>query len=281
MTVVAPHTPTEGHADEEQQLMELLPMVKRMAAKMRRRLPGHVEMDDLVGEGVIGLVDAFRKFDARRRVKVETYVQHRIRGAMLDGLRSLDSVSRDMRKKNKNAEEKHRLLEAQLGRPVQDDEMARAMGISLKAWHRTTRQLQVVGLEWMRPMAGTGVNQISEENLADDREPSPMDLCFRREQRDLLKRALDRLSEREQRVVRLYYDRELTMKQIGAKLRIDESRVSQLHSGAIARLRSGIRALLRGSGCAANPFHRSNAVGDRGDSVPLFAATRVSAPCSV
>src|SRR5437870_966047 len=108
----------------DQLMVRLLPLVKRMALQMRERLPAHVDLDDLVGAGVLGLIDAVRKFDARKHVKLESYARHRIRGAILDGLRSLDGASRDMRRKAKGAEKVYRVLERKLGRPVGDDEMA-------------------------------------------------------------------------------------------------------------------------------------------------------------
>jgi len=229
-------------------VLKLLPLVKRMAQQMRERLPLHVELDDLVSTGTLGLVDAVGKFDSRKDVKLESYARHRIRGAMLDGLRSVDSASRDMRKKEKKAERVYRSLEVRLGRPPSDLEMAEAHGITLMMWYRTVRELQAVGFDWLRPMSSVGVKELKEasgESLPAVGRDNQFDQCYHREQRDLLNRAMSRLSGRERQVVQLYYDHDLTMRQIGSRLGIDESRVSQLHSAALARLRSRINDMVR------------------------------------
>jgi RNA polymerase sigma factor for flagellar operon FliA len=232
-------------AERDAAVVKLLSLVKRVAFEMREHLPAHLEVDDLAGAGVVGLLDAVRKFDARKHVKIETYARHRIRGAILDSLRSLDTASRDMRRKNKAAERVYHQLQAQAGRPVNDDEMARALGISLKKWYRTVQELQSMGIDWLRP------TQVPEDRVADvqdlpaDNRENPLDLCYRREQRDLLARALAQLSERERAVVTLYYEQEMTMKEIGDQLCVDESRVSQLHSAALGHLRSRVQSMLR------------------------------------
>lgn len=240
-------TPNSGKNGEAQGevVARLLPLVKRTALQMREHLPAHVDVDDLVGTGVLGLLDAVRKFDAGKRVKLESYARYRIRGAILDGLRSLDSASRDMRKKNKKVEKVYRELESQLGRPVTDPEMAEALGISLPKWYSIVQELQAVGINWLRPAWYVPPQAPVEECLvADDRE-NPFDLCYRREQRDLLNQAIARLPERERTIVSLYYTQDLTMKEIAERLDIDESRVSQLHSGALARLRMRVQAMIR------------------------------------
>jgi RNA polymerase sigma factor for flagellar operon FliA len=234
--------------NHKQLVVQLLPLVKRMALQIRERLPLHVEIADLMSTGALGLVDAVHKFDARQHVKLESYARHRIRGAILDGLRDLDSASRDMRKKNKKAATAYHCLEVELGRPPTNSEMAEALGVSLEKWYRTVRELQAVGLEWFRPMGSVGmkdVRQPSEETLVADNRDDQFELCYHRERREIFHRALVRLPERQRQIVLLYYGRELTMKEIGRKLGIDESRVSQLHSAALIRLRSRVRDILR------------------------------------
>ncbi|HTG60419.1 MAG TPA: FliA/WhiG family RNA polymerase sigma factor [Terriglobia bacterium] len=226
-------------------VVKLLSLVKRVAFEMREHLPAHVEVDDLAGAGVLGLLDAVRRFDARKHVKIETYARHRIRGAILDSLRSLDTASRDMRRKNKAAERVYHELQARAGRPVRDDEMARALGISLKKWYSAVQELQTMGIDWLRPTQ-IPETPLSVTELPADNQKNQMDLCYRQEQRDLLARALTRLSERERTVVTLYYEEEMTMKEIGEQLGIDESRVSQLHSAAIGHLRNRVQSMLRG-----------------------------------
>jgi RNA polymerase sigma factor for flagellar operon FliA len=228
-------------------LLAMAPLVKRVAFEMRQHLPPHVEMDDLVGAGTLGLVDALRKFDPSRKVKLESYARHRIRGGILDALRTLDPATRDMRRRARKVETTYRELEARLGRPVQDEEMARALGISLKVWHRWAREVHVLGPDgWQRceTAAAAGKLPRQEEGWMAVPQEDPFDLCYRREQRDLLNRALARLPERERLIVTLYYQQDLTMKEIAARLEVDESRVSQLHAEALERLKARVRASL-------------------------------------
>jgi RNA polymerase sigma factor for flagellar operon FliA len=237
-------------ARHEALVLSLLPLVKRVAYQMRERLPLHIELDDLVSSGVIGLVDAVRKFDGRRHVRLDHYARHRIRGAMLDGLRSLDTVSRDMRKKNRKAETVYHQLEMKLGRSPSDGELAAGLGMSLDTWYRAVRELQALGMDWLRPLGAVGMKgqrPAHEDALAADNERHQFHSCYRREQKEILSRALARIPERERQIVRLYYQQELTMKEIGRKLKIDESRVSQLHSAALARLQRQVKGILSGT----------------------------------
>ncbi|MGH9355660.1 MAG: sigma-70 family RNA polymerase sigma factor [Terriglobia bacterium] len=233
--------------------MKLLPLVRRVAFEVRERLPQHLDVEDLAGAGVLGLLHAVRKFDARKHVKIETYARHRIRGAILDSLREMDTASRDMRRKNKNAEKTYQLLQSQLGRPVSDDEMARALGVSLRKWYRIVQELTCLGVEWMRPTQMPEVNTVDETNLPADERESPFDLCYRGEQREILGRVTATLPERERTVVELYYRREMTMKQIGDRMGIDESRVSQIHHDALTHLRNRVKRLLRPTGPGVPP----------------------------
>jgi RNA polymerase sigma factor for flagellar operon FliA len=232
-------------------VLSMLPLVKRVAYQMRERLPLHIELHDLVSSGVIGLVDAVRKFDGRKQVRLDQYARHRIRGAILDGLRSLDTVSRDMRKKNRKAETAYHRFEMKFGRPPSDEELAAELGMSLSAWYRTECELQSIGLSWLRPLGVVGRTELRsscEDSLAADNRDHQFESCYRREQKEILDRALARIPLRERRIVQLYYYQALTMKGIGKILGIDESRVSQLHSAALARLRRQVKDLLRGAG---------------------------------
>lgn len=235
-----------SHDGTNELVVKLLPLVKRVALQLRGRLPAHIELDDLVGEGTIGLIDAVRKFDPARGVTIESYARYRIRGAILDSLRDQDHASRDMRKRIKKIESTCWELERQLGRPAGDCEMAQAMGLSLAEWHERLGELQRLGFEGpgcrIAPEPG---RRVKENDLPAGTEDNPFALCYRREQRDFLSRALACLTERERSIMTFYYKDSLTMKQIGSRLGIDESRVSQLHSGALARLRSGVANMLR------------------------------------
>lgn len=226
-------------------VIELLPLVRRVALHMRCHLPAYVEVDDLVSEGVVGLIDALRKFDSTKGVSIESYARHRIRGAILDSLREQDHASRDMRKRMKKVESAGQNLEFHLRRPAGDAEMAEALGLPLPKWYERVAELQRLGFD------GSGAKiplenrkRISEEELAASTGDDPFTLCYRREQKEILSRALVCLTDRERSIVTSYYKDCLTMKQIGSRLGIDESRVSQLHSGALVRLRARVAAML-------------------------------------
>jgi RNA polymerase sigma factor FliA len=231
-------------ADRERQVLDLIPLVKRMALKMRRTLPAHIELDDLVGAGMLGLLDATQKYDSRKRVKIESYARHRIRGAILDGLRSLDTASRDLRKKNKRIEKAFRDLETRLGRAAEEDEAARELGISLEKWHRDLQELRAAGVNGPHATQAKNAKLVNEENLPAENQLNQYELCYLRERRDIANRALACLPARERSIVSLYHGREMTMKEIGSRLRIDESRVSQLHSAAVERLRLTVKAIV-------------------------------------
>jgi RNA polymerase sigma factor for flagellar operon FliA len=246
-------------AQERQRLLvEMLPLVKRMAFKIREHLPAHVEVDDLLANGVLGLVDAVAKFDTTKRVKLESYARHRIRGGILDGLRSADPASRDLRRKNKKFQQLYRELEVKHGRPVEDEEIAAALGMNLAQWHRTLNEIQRVGSDLGARTLSAGptsksLNRRIEPALLADDDADPFDLCYRREQHELLGRALSHMRERDRQIITLHYEQELTMKQIADRLHVDESRVSQLHSAALVRLKASVDSLLR-------PRHAATAV---------------------
>jgi len=242
----------DGKQLQERQrlLVEMLPLVKRMAFKIREHLPSYVEVDDLIGNGVLGLVDAVSKFDTAKRVKLESYARHRVRGGILDGLRSVDPASRDLRHKSKKIQKLYREIEVKLGRPVKDEEIASALGLTMDQWHNTLNEIQSVGLDFGARILSAGPTsrrQSAEPGLLAGDEADPFDQCYRREQREILARALSRLRERERQIITLYYQHELTMKQIADRINVDESRVSQLHSAALARLRASVNCLMHPS----------------------------------
>ena len=234
--------------NRQKMLIEMLPLVRRVALKIRERLPAHVEVDELSANGVLGLLDAVAKFDASKRVKLESYARHRIRGAILDGLRAADPVKRDTRQKNKRIQKLYRELEVNLGRPVQDEEMAAASRMNLAQWHRALTDVQSVGIDCgsrVLSAAPTTTLQSTDPELLIDGRDNSFDLCYRREQRGILGRALSRLPERERRILGLHWQAELTMKQIALLTHVDESRVSQFHSAALIRLKARVDSLLR------------------------------------
>ncbi len=223
-------------------LTALLPLVKKLALGIRSRLPAQVELDDLVGDGVLGLMDAVEKFDASRRVRLECYARYRIRGAILDGLRALDPATREVRKKTRKVERIHQELLAHRGGPVGDEEMAEGLGVSLARWFQIQREIHRPGGE--EPVREEQSPLAADGGAAGGVEfETPFDFCYRREQREILGRALAGLPEQQRLVVSLYDLRGMTMKQIAVQLRVDESRISQLHSAALRGLREHVNIL--------------------------------------
>jgi len=250
--------------DRQRLLVELLPLVKHMAFKIREHLPAQVEVDDLLGDGVLGLVDAVAKFDTRKKVKLESYARHRVRGAILDGLRGADPASRDLRRKNKKIQKLYREIEVKIGRPVTDEEMAGALGLSLAQWHRTLKEVQSVGFDFGARTLTAGPSTkrpCTEPAFLADAGADPFDMCYRREQREIMDRALSHLRERERQIITLYYHQEMTMKQIADRLKVDESRISQLHSAAVARLKAAVESHLQSRRAATSGSALSKSAG--------------------
>ncbi len=235
-------------AEQEALLIEHLPIVRYVARSIHERLPQHVELDELVGAGTLGLLDAARKFDAGKNVQFRSYAQFRVRGAILDSLRSLDWSPRELRRKGRAIEDAARSLQLSLGRAPQDSEVAAKMGFSLLELQQLTGQLK--GLEVATLHAERG-EESGEEELAflpaKDTE-NPLFQCLEAEAKQRLIAGIEALPERERLVMTLYYYEELTMKEIGTVLGVVESRVSQIHHLALGRLRSKLADLgARGS----------------------------------
>ena len=248
-SIMRPRKRGEGKPiqDREKLVIDMLPLVKGVALKIRKRLPAHVEVDDLLSDGVVGLVDAVAKFNPRKRVKLESYARHRIRGSILDGLRGADPVPRDLRRKHKNFQKLNQELEADLGRPVKDEEMAAGMGMTVAQWHHELNEIQSAGIDCgARTLsAGPTFMQTSVEPafLAGD-DSNAFDLCYLREQREILALSLSQLRERERQIIILYYQRGLTMQEIATRMKVDASRVSQLHAAALVRLKAKVDSLI-------------------------------------
>lgn len=231
-------------AERERILLEQLPQVRYIARRIHERLPRHVPFEDLVHAGVVGLIDALNKFDQSKHVQFSSYAKFRIRGAILDSLRELDWSPRELRRKGRQVEEACRQLSSRLGHTPTENELAHEMGLpldDLQALLGELNALEIGSLRVESPQDG------KEENLADSvaskPEETPFFQCLRSELKDLLAQAIGELPEKEQRVLSLYYFEELTMKEVGAALGIGESRVSQIHSLAMVRLRARLSFL--------------------------------------
>lgn len=224
-------------AERERLLIEHLPTVRYVARKIHEKLPQHIEMDDLVSAGIVGLIDAFSKFDHTKKVQFKSYAQFRIRGAILDSLRMLDWSPRELRRKGRAVEEAIRAATQRLGRAPQEQEIAAEMSMELEDFQQLLGELK--GLE-IGSLHVERSEDSGDEELAfipASAEEDPLFRCLKGEMRSLLANAIDDLPEKERLVLTLYYFEELTMKEIGLTLGVVESRVSQIHSAAVARLR--------------------------------------------
>jgi len=216
-------------------VLEHLPLVKAIAARLRTTLPVHVDFDDLVHAGIMGLIDAANKFDSNKRVCFSSYAKHRIRGAILDSLRQLDWASRDMRRQHKQVEGATRELTATLQRNPTEAEVAQKLGVDEEHWRSMMLDLRNVGLV----SASTRGNESDDLPAPDFPCPPgthPDSICAHEELRGVLGEASKTLPERYQKVLRLYYTRDLSMKEIGLELGVNESRVSQIHKSALGKM---------------------------------------------
>jgi RNA polymerase sigma factor FliA len=226
---------------------EYAPLVKYIAERLSARLPSSIEVEDLINTGVLGLIDAIDKFVTERGVKFKTYAEFRIRGAMLDYLRRQDWAPRSMRRKEKELSGVFHRLEQKLKRQASHEEAAEEMGVSMEEFNTLlykARGLSMLSLN--RPRSDDGDEEAKElgEFIPDEPENSPYELLNKLEVRDLMAQQIDGLPDKERMVVSLYYCNELTMKEVGHILGVTESRVSQLHSSAILRLRGFLEGLL-------------------------------------
>jgi RNA polymerase sigma factor for flagellar operon FliA len=229
--------------DQERLLLEHLPIVRFLARRIHERLPQHVDIEDLVSAGVVGLMDAFTKFDPEKKVQFRSYAQFRIRGAILDSLRTLDWSPRDLRRKGRAAEEAVRALTARLGRSPGESEVAAEMGVSLEDYQSLLGDLK--GLE-IGTLHVEHNEDSGEEELAyipGRPEEDPLFCCLRSELQEKLTEAIECLPDRERLVMTLYYFEELTMREIGLALGVVESRVSQIHASAVVHLRAALQDL--------------------------------------
>lgn len=228
----------KDHTRRDELILEHLPLVTAIAAHVQRSLPVHTELDDLVHAGVMGLFDAASKYRDDKKVAFPTYAKHRIRGAILDGLRQLDWASRDLRKRYKQMETVTRELTAKLGRTPTQSEVAASMGLNSRRWQSLMVDFRSLGLVATQLRA----TERDEQPLNDAPSPaqSPDEVCARSEMREKLSSAKKNLPERYQQVVTLYYERDMTMKEIGGILGVNESRISQIHKCALQRMQSAL-----------------------------------------
>ncbi len=234
--------------EQERVLLEHLPIVRFLARRIHERLPQHVDIEDLVSAGVVGLMDAFAKFDPAKKVQFRSYAQFRIRGAILDSLRTLDWSPRELRRKGRAVEESIRVLTARLGRAPGENEIAGEMAMGLDEYQQLLGDLK--GLEIGTLHVERNENS-GEEELAyvpGKPEEDPLFCCLRGELEERLTEAIAHLPDRERLVMTLYYYEEMTMREIGLALGVVESRVSQVHASAVVHLRAALRDLAGSAG---------------------------------
>jgi RNA polymerase sigma factor FliA len=233
--------------NREEVIKRYSPMIKYVANRIAMRLPPHIEVDDLISVGVLGLMDAISKYDSSRGAKFKTYAEFRVRGAILDELRALDWVPRSIRQKASAVEKVVRSLESKLRRLPEDDEVAKEMDMSLDQFYRTideTKSVPVFSLEDLGIAKESGEQQSLLDCLAGKADADPQTQIRLIELKEIIAKAIDTLPEKERLMVSLYYYEELTMKEIGAVLDITESRVSQIHSKAVLHLRTKLKSII-------------------------------------
>ena len=232
----------EARSQREALISEYLPYVKRIVHRIAIHLPSHVEIDDLINVGVIGLIQAIDRYDANRDNKFLTYAVFRIKGAVLSELRSRDYLSRSNRRKVRELDTAYLELEQKLGRPATDEELAETLGMELDDLYQVKRMSSISFVSFEE----LGVSSDEEKasllgNLINSDSEDALTLTRLKEMKGALAEAIEDLPEKEKMVVSLYYAEELTMKETGQVLGVTESRVSQIHSQAIIRLRGKLR----------------------------------------
>jgi len=225
---------------KEELVLKYAPLVKNIAERMALRLPPNICKEELIGPGVLGLFDAIEKFDSRKEIKFRTYANLRIKGAILDELRKMDWISRSIRRNIHRIEDAMRSLQLKLGREPDDFEVAEEMGVDIDSYHRMTMKAQGAGLLSLDEIMLDGKAPKISRQVSDT--PSPFDELKIKESKKIISEALSKLSKKEQLVMSLYYYDELTLKEIAKVLNLTESRIPQIHSKVIIKLRVKLRS---------------------------------------
>jgi len=234
-----------GQLDRDALLRQHAPLVRRIAHHLIAKLPANVELDELIQAGMIGLYDALSRYEASQGVQLETFASRRIRGAMLDELRDGDWLSRGARKSQKDIEKALHRLEQQLGRTPFESEIATELGISLSAYQNLLTKVRgttLVHLEDLHHSHDEGEGADPLERYVANEDADPMGLLRQQRLKTALTKAIESLPEREQQIMGMYYEHDMNLKEIAAVLGVTESRICQLHSQAIGRLRTKMAA---------------------------------------
>ena len=233
----------KGQLDRNAMIRQYQPLVRKLAHHMMAKLPPSVEVDDLIQVGLIGLADALSRYEVTQGVQFETFATQRIKGAMLDELRGNDWMSRGSRKSQKDIEVAMRKLEHRLGRAPVESEIAQELGMNLADYQSLLGKVRGTQLVYLEDMSGKDADDDTflDRHVADN-DADPLHILRDQRLKTSLVAAIKALPEREQYVMSMYYEQEMNLKEIAAVLDITESRVCQLHSQSIARLRAKMRA---------------------------------------
>ncbi len=231
--------------ERDRLILQYAPLVNTIANRMGLRLPPQVSKDDLMSAGIMGLLDAVDKFDVKKGVEFKSYAEFRIRGAMLDELRSMDWVPRSVRRNAKRLHEAYSKVESEKMRPAEDEEVAGELGLEMETFYRLLDEVRGIAI-----INKEELGHLVPQNDGDSNWPmnqlsvgiGPLDSLNLAEIKDVIARAIEKLPKNERMVVSLYYYEELTMKEIGKIMGYTESRVSQLHTKAVIRLRNGLKS---------------------------------------
>ncbi len=234
----------ESSAEREALILKYAPLIKYIALRLAMRLPAHVSVEDLISAGTIGLMDALSKFDPGKEVQFSTYAEYRIKGTMLDELRALDWVPRSVRQKMSRLDKAYRQLEKEKGRPAEDEEMAESLGVTLADFYgllKDTNRVSLLDIENLpRQLTGLKDDELVQL-LRDDEHRDPTVQLSLFEMKKILGQAIERLVQKEKTILSLYYYEEMTLKEIGQIMGLTESRICQIHSKVILKLRAQLK----------------------------------------
>lgn len=231
------YSKTKSPEVREKIILEYAPLVKVVAGRLSMYLGYNVEYDDLVGYGIFGLIDAIDKFDFMKEVKFETYASLRIRGAILDQIRKMDWIPRTIRQKQKKIDAVIKEIEAEKGRNATDEEIAKGLGISDDEYLEWQSQMKITNVVSLNEYLEQGSEGFVEYNHTSQFD-APEEVLEKKELKDVLGEALEVLTEKERKVIELYYYEELTLKEISNILEVSESRISQLHTRGLQKMKT-------------------------------------------
>lgn len=231
---------TKSSEIREKLIVEYAPLVKLVAGRLSMYLGYNVEYEDLVSYGIFGLIDAIDKFDSMKEVKFETYASLRIRGSILDQIRKMDWIPRTIRQKQKQMEAAMKEIEAATGRAATDEEIAQKLGISHEDYNNWQSQMKITGVVSLNEFMESG-SEIPVEQNNQHRFDEPEEVIEKAELKEVLSKALELLTEKEKKVILLYYYEDLTLKEISNILEVSESRISQLHTRALQKMKGRMK----------------------------------------